>query len=1074
MKYHKIIYYFGGPCYREEPHCHQTPSFSTRGTMDMNQDFFDIDTCEVQRILSLAALFREDFSIDWVQELAEVRTSIILAAFEKGVDQKILTKKQLGIFLFVDKKKKQQMRDSFNPNERRQLHQKAVGILLKNLRNDDHKAQRLAFHYQQLSNNIEGCRWLVEAGDGFLRDHNYQKALDCYDKVLRDLKIIQGEAADGLFIDTAIKYSKISTAALAPREVLDVLKEAMLRTEIGNKKEYQALLEMHIAKNEWLRSKYKTALRHFDRGWSLSQDITNPKLKRSIETFNTIYPMWYGRYRDVVISYERSIPEVERLPTGKFSLFAGTIVGQSYAMIGQITQGLGMLDAIRTYCRRKKDYYVASNAGLAIGMVMCEIHRFDDAIPSLQETLEEAERGHCNWAKIIGSAALANAYFHKNDSNKMNFYLEQYLQLSSQVDMRLRIFSYLLNLLWSMETGKIDRIAGLSLEKEINRAKRGINIYTKGVAYRYQALLQKKEGQSPKRIYNSLKASVKYLTESGHQMDLAKTNCELVRHHLSAGEQEKAKLLLATIEPSLTSFSKNLIPEDLKFLAKNYKSDESLLKDILCLSQEIITIKDRKGLVRHIISTVNRVTGAERGAIFIQERSPQASRLVLRAAKNLTIEDIAHPSFSTSMKLINEVAISGKGRILITDSPQRKNTRSSDAIQSRICFPMTLRGKIEGVLYHDNRLLSSAFKESDLEILAYFAAQAAVAIENAENYEEIERLNQKLREEKHYYEEQHLENLHFEEIVGKSPALMTVLGAVDKVSHTDASVLVLGETGVGKELVARAIHRNSPRSEKPFIRVHCSALPETLIPSELFGHEKGAFTGAIERRIGRFELADNGTLFIDEIGDLPLEVQVRLLRILQSKEFERIGGSETIRSDFRLIAATNRDLEKNVREGNFREDLFYRINVFPITVPPLRDRKEDIPLLAHYFLRIYAAKMGKPLEEIPDSEIEQMLDYNWPGNVRELENIIERGTILSPGIQFKVPDSLIHASRLASDIELLTLKENERRHILTGLRKANGKIHGPGGAAELLDINPSTLISRIKKLGINKFPKSYV
>jgi transcriptional regulator with GAF, ATPase, and Fis domain len=251
-------------------------------------------------------------------------------------------------------------------------------------------------------------------------------------------------------------------------------------------------------------------------------------------------------------------------------------------------------------------------------------------------------------------------------------------------------------------------------------------------------------------------------------------------------------------------------------------------------------------------------------------------------------------------------------------------------------------------------------------------------------------------------------------------------------------------------------------------------LPETLIPSELFGHEKGAFTGAIERRIGRFELADNGTLFIDEIGELPLEVQVRLLRILQSKEFERIGGRETIRSNFRLIAATNRDLEKQVRDGNFREDLFYRINVFPIFVPPLRDRQEDIPLLAHYFLRIYATKMGKPLKEIPDLEVEKLLDYDWPGNVRELENIIERGTILSTGIQFKVPDSLIHASKFASDIELHTLKENERRHILTGLRKANGKIHGPGGAAELLDINPSTLISRIKKLGINKFPKSYV
>ena len=1042
--------------------------------MNLNHDFLNIESRDDLRIFSLAALFREDFSIDWVQELAEVKTSEILATFEKGVEQKILIKKPLGIFLFQDRKQKQQLRELFEPAEIKQLHQKAAKIILQDLPNDEHKAQRVAFHLQQISNDIEGCSWLVKAGDVFLRAHNYQKALDCYDKVLMDLKTGQGQDADGLFIDTAIKYSKISTAALAPREVLDVLKEAMLRTEDGNHREYQALLEMHIAKNEWLRSRYKTALRHFDCGWSMSKNITNPKLKQSIVTFNTIYPMWYGRFRDVVVSYEKSIPEVEKLPTGKFSLFAGTIVGLSYAMIGHITQGLGMLDAIRTYCRKTKNYYVASNAGLAIGMVMCEIHRYDDAIHCLRHTLEDADRSHCNWAKIIGSAALANAYYYKNNRKKMNFYLEQYLLLSKQVEMRLRIFPYLLNLLWPMATGKIPRITGLSLQKEINRAKRNSNIYIKGVAYRYQALVQKKEGQPPEKVLNSLKASIKYLTESGHQMELVKTNCELARLHIAAGEPEAAKKFVVNIDSSLAAFSENLIPDDLKFLVKNDNPNARLLKNILGFSQEIIGIKDRKELVRHIISTVNHVTGAERGAIFIRAHPSRSSKLILRAAKNLTPEEIDHPSFNASMKIINEVAKTGKGRIIVADLSKTEKPDSNDAIRSRICSPMILRNKIEGVLYHDNRLLSSAFKESDLEILAYFAAQTAVAIENAENYEEIQRLNQKLKDEKHYFEEQHLENLHFEEIVGKSPALMTVLDAVDKVAHTDASVLIYGETGVGKELVARAIHRNSPRCEKPFIRIHCSALPETLIPSELFGHEKGAFTGATERRIGRFELADNGTLFIDEIGELPLEVQVRLLRILQSKEFERIGGRETIRSNFRLIAATNRDLEKQVRDGNFREDLFYRINVFPIFVPPLRDRREDIPLLAHYFLRIYATKMGKHLKEIPDLEVEKLLDYDWPGNVRELENIIERGTILSPGIQFKVPDLLIHESRLAGDIELHTLKENERRHILAGLRKANGKIHGPGGAAELLDINPSTLISRIKKLGINKFPKSYV
>ena len=253
--------------------------------------------------------------------------------------------------------------------------------------------------------------------------------------------------------------------------------------------------------------------------------------------------------------------------------------------------------------------------------------------------------------------------------------------------------------------------------------------------------------------------------------------------------------------------------------------------------------------------------------------------------------------------IIDEVIESGRGRVVNTDQFVDKKSPSIDSIRSCVCYPMKLRDKTIGALYNDNRILNSNFKESDLETLGFFASQAAVAMENAENYEIIQKLNNKLKEEKHYYEEQHLENLHQEEIVGKSPALMKVLTAVEQVANADTTVFIHGPTGVGKELVARAIHRNSSRRDRPFIRVHCSSLPKTLIPSEMFGHEKGAFTGATQRRIGRFELADKGTLFIDEIGELPLDVQIQLLRVLQSREFERIGGNTTIQSDFRLIAA---------------------------------------------------------------------------------------------------------------------------------------------------------------------------
>jgi transcriptional regulator with GAF, ATPase, and Fis domain len=364
----------------------------------------------------------------------------------------------------------------------------------------------------------------------------------------------------------------------------------------------------------------------------------------------------------------------------------------------------------------------------------------------------------------------------------------------------------------------------------------------------------------------------------------------------------------------------------------------------------------------------------------------------------------------------------------------------------------------------------------DLELLSYFAALAAIAFDNASAYEEIQRLNQKLKAEKEYYEEQHLHSYHFEEIVGESTAIKRVLEKVEQVAKTDTTVLILGETGVGKELIARAIHRKSRRCEKPFISVNCSSLPDTLIPSELFGHEKGAFTGATHRRIGRFELADGGTLFLDEISDISPDVQVRLLRVLQTKEFERVGGNETLLSDFRLITATNRDIEQEVKISKFRLDLYYRINVFPIRIPPLRERKEDIPLLAHYFLKFYPAKMGKTFDRISEVEMDKLIEYNWWGNVRELQNIIERGTILSPGPYFLMPELGGDSMESMPPKRETSLKENERSHIFAALQKTGWKVRGIGGAAELLEIHPSTLAFKMKKLGIRRpkdIPRRY-
>jgi two-component system response regulator HydG len=312
----------------------------------------------------------------------------------------------------------------------------------------------------------------------------------------------------------------------------------------------------------------------------------------------------------------------------------------------------------------------------------------------------------------------------------------------------------------------------------------------------------------------------------------------------------------------------------------------------------------------------------------------------------------------------------------------------------------------------------------------------------------------------------------FRGIIGNSKPWKKILDTVLTVAPSVTSILLLGESGTGKEKIAECIHLLSPRKTRPFIKVNCAALPSTLIESELFGHERGAFTGAFDRRVGKFEQASGGTIFLDEIGEMPLETQAKLLRVLQEKEIERIGGRETIKTDVRVVAATNRNLEKEIAEGRFRMDLYYRLNVFPITLPPLRDRKEDIPILALHFIHYFSRKIGKKVADISGEALEKMLWYDWPGNIRELENIIERTILLTNGTvvtEIILPEMKPSArAQMHMDETIRTIEENERLNIIAALKKCGGRISGEGGAAELLNINVSTLNSKIKKLGIIK------
>jgi formate hydrogenlyase transcriptional activator len=409
----------------------------------------------------------------------------------------------------------------------------------------------------------------------------------------------------------------------------------------------------------------------------------------------------------------------------------------------------------------------------------------------------------------------------------------------------------------------------------------------------------------------------------------------------------------------------------------------------------------------------------------------------------------------------------------------------AEGVRTICCVPLITQGRTFGTLNLASRR-EDAFPHQDVELLQQVAAQIAIAVENALAFKQIDALKDKLAGEKLYLEEEIRSEFNFEEIIGDSLALKSALTQVELVAPAGTAVLVTGETGTGKELIARAIHNLSPRRERTFVKVNCAAIPGGLLESELFGHERGAFTGALAQKIGRFELADHGTLFLDEVADLPLELQPKLLRVLQEQEFERLGSNRTQHVDVRIVAATNGDLAKLVAERSFRSDLYYRLNVFPIHIPALRERPEDVPHLVRYFVQKFSRRLNKAVAYIPAEAMDALANYSWPGNIRELENFIERAVLLSPGKELRVPVNELKSdifantegsaptaadssSSLASATSSIsTLEDAERQHILRALRQTEWRIAGAKGAAVLLGIKRTTLQARMRKLGIRR------
>jgi formate hydrogenlyase transcriptional activator len=528
-------------------------------------------------------------------------------------------------------------------------------------------------------------------------------------------------------------------------------------------------------------------------------------------------------------------------------------------------------------------------------------------------------------------------------------------------------------------------------------------------------------------------------------------------------------------------------------VTKRKNAEEALRKSeqrthtLLEINNAIITNLTPEALFSSAYEAIQRVVPFDRAAFLLYQAESKTLKLVSMQGPNESDffrvgkeYDLEQTRISAWVLEHQEVVTRGDLRREQQSPGERSLVR--EGIQSYCVVPLVAMGKSLGTFAVWSQT-QGHYTEVDAELLRDVANQVALAIANMKSYEEIASLKARLEKENVYLQEEIRTEHNFEEIVGDSPPLLALLRRVDQVAPTDSTVQIYGETGTGKELIARAIHDRSSRKNRPLVKVNCSAISAGLVESELFGHVKGAFTGAFERRIGRFELADGGTIFLDEVGELPLDTQGKLLRVLQEREFEPVGSNRSVRVDVRIICATNRNLEASIKDGTFRSDLYYRLNVFPLEVPPLRERRSDIDQLATFFVSRYARNLGKKITGISQAARQKLLTYSWPGNIRELQNLIERAVILSTGPILELESDLISsaASPVLSNVEqnaevlsngdqcpLKTLQEVERDHILAVLQQTHGVIEGSNGAARTLGMHPNTLRHRMEKLGIKR------
>ncbi len=848
-------------------------------------------------------------------------------------------------------------------------------------------------------------------------------------------------------------------------------KARMIAEDLGDRRSL-ALTLLMSGMFAYLADSLPAALDCLNSGIEIVESLGDEDIRQQTAEYRGIFYYIQGRYREAVDCFERAMQQAEGAQDKLFSLlfnFAVPIfLGHSAALLGQFHRAIGVLDASWRRALMNAEYTYATLYQASLGLVLLRMGKRREALAHLIKARDDAIEQNNNRALYITQRGVMLYHYLEGHVEKVAEIAHGFIPTTLG---KRYTWPYGPQYTWPVFLEMVFRYDELGYtpapehipQREMEKLIEGPNLNLRGALLRIRARQARRSGAHQREVESLLLSSEADLLQSGDPIELAKTRIEMARLKLVQKDEHAARELALKAWEGMSGFSGSGFPDDLKalvgieFLMADSTRGETALGQFMDLLDEFVPSTDQDELLSRLIAGTCRFFGAERGGLFWYAEGRGKRSPVLRAGYNLSRAETQAEDFRFKRQLITRVL--GSNQPLVYTSPEKKTPQAAV-----LCLPLELRGSVQGVLYHERSYTEKDFHRFDRALLLRIARHVSSYIERIEGYCRLIEAQTSLATE----ESASATERYSHAIVAESPPMRALLEQTDQVADSEAPVLILGETGVGKELLARRIHAMSPRAQGPFVAVEFSSIPENLIESELFGHEKGAFTGADRQKPGRLELANRGTLFIDEVGDIPLSVQVKLLRTLQEKSFVRVGGTRTLISDFRLVSATNRDLKQELAAGNFREDLFYRLNVVPLLIPPLRERCDDIVRLARHFLALYARRYNKHSLKLSEAEEARLMTYRWPGNVRELQNIMERSVILSKdgGFLLELPGNPEGHPYQVAQAEVLTLDEVQRRHIKAVLDTTGGRIDGRGGAAELLGMKRTTLYARMKKLGL--------